>query len=231
MIIHHRCDVIMYIYIYYWTYCEYGWHGCKYVYGGFLYSLCKYPKFKECATILSILIIYNIIILNDVIVLVMQCTTFYNSWYINVLSHHSICLMAAEWRMYASLNYAIICSDISESCIRHQDIFWINDGSLLIVPLITNPIEILITVQFLYNKMILKMQSAQWLPFCIVLNMLIYAFIHARYISIELHPMYHSTCGIMYSVNSSFMQHVIITEPMMLQSKCLIIWYLYFNRT
>ena len=54
---------------------------------------------------------------------------------------------------------------------RRQAIIWTNAGILLIGPLGTNFSEILIRVQtFSFKKMLLKMSSAKWRPFCFGLN-------------------------------------------------------------
>ena len=56
---------------------------------------------------------------------------------------------------------------------RCQAIIWTNAGILLIGPLGTNFKEILIGIQtFSFKKMHLKMSSAKWRPFCLVLNVL-----------------------------------------------------------
>ena len=57
-----------------------------------------------------------------------------------------------------------------------QAIIWTNAGVLLNGPLGTNFIEILIGIQiFSLKKMHLKMSSAKWRPFCLGLNVLMYA--------------------------------------------------------
>ena len=59
---------------------------------------------------------------------------------------------------------------------RHQAIIWTNAGILLIGPLETNFSEILIGIQTLsFKKMHMKMSSAKWCPFCLGLNVIIYA--------------------------------------------------------
>ena len=56
---------------------------------------------------------------------------------------------------------------------RRQAIIWTNAGILLIRPLGTKFSEILITIRtFSFMKMHLKMSSAKWPPFCLVLNVL-----------------------------------------------------------
>ena len=53
---------------------------------------------------------------------------------------------------------------------RHPAIIWTNAGISLIGPLGTNIGEFLITIHtFSFNKMHLKMSSAKWRPFCLVL--------------------------------------------------------------
>ena len=67
----------------------------------------------------------------------------------------------------------IIGSDNGLSPGRRQAIMWTNDGILLIGPLGTNFSEILIGIQtFSFKKMLLKMSSAIWRPFCLGLNVL-----------------------------------------------------------
>ena len=68
----------------------------------------------------------------------------------------------------------IIGSDNGLSPGWRQAIIWTNAGILLIGPLGTNFIEILISIQtFSFKKMLLKMSSAKWRPFCLGLNVLI----------------------------------------------------------
>ena len=65
----------------------------------------------------------------------------------------------AGWRIYASVNHTIICSD--------------NAGILLIRTLGTNFSEILIEIHtFWFMKMHLKMSSAKWWPYCLGLDVL-----------------------------------------------------------
>ena len=67
----------------------------------------------------------------------------------------------------------IIGSDNGLSPGRRQAIIWTNVGILLIRPLGTNFNEILIEIHtFSFKKMHLKMLSAKWQPFCLVLNVL-----------------------------------------------------------
>ena len=67
----------------------------------------------------------------------------------------------------------IIDSDNGLSPGRRQAIIWTNAGILLIGSLGTNFNEILIGVQtFSFKKMLLKMSSAKWRPFCLGLNVL-----------------------------------------------------------
>ena len=68
----------------------------------------------------------------------------------------------------------IIGSDNGLSPRRRQAIIWTNAGILLIEPLRTNFSDILIGIQiFSFKKMLLKMSSAKWRPFCLGLNVLI----------------------------------------------------------
>ena len=68
-------------------------------------------------------------------------------------------------------NLTIIGSDNGLSPGRRQAIAWINAGLLLIGPLGTNFNEILFGIQtFSFKKMLLKMSSAKWRPFCLGLN-------------------------------------------------------------
>ena len=86
-------------------------------------------------------------------------------------------LIEAEWRIYESLNWAVIGSDNGLSPIRHQAIIWTNAGILLIGPLGTNFSEILIGIQtFSFKKLHLKTSSAKWRLFCLGLNELMVNF-------------------------------------------------------
>ena len=67
----------------------------------------------------------------------------------------------------------IIGSDNGLSPGRRQAIIWTSAGILLIGSLGTNFSEILIGIQtFSFKKMLLKIVSAKWRPFCLGLNML-----------------------------------------------------------
>ena len=56
---------------------------------------------------------------------------------------------------------------------RYQAIIWTNAGILLIGPLGTNFSEILIKIYtFSFKKMLLKLSSAKWRPFCLGLSVL-----------------------------------------------------------
>ena len=67
----------------------------------------------------------------------------------------------------------IIGSDNGLAPGRRHTIIWTNDGILLIGPLWRNFSEILIGIQtFSFKKMLLKMSSAKWRPFCRGLNVL-----------------------------------------------------------
>ena len=77
-------------------------------------------------------------------------------------------LIEAEWRIYASLNWAIIGSDNGLSPVRRQSIIWTNAAIFLIGPLGTNFSEILIGIQtFSFKKLHLKTLSAKWRLFCL----------------------------------------------------------------
>ena len=67
----------------------------------------------------------------------------------------------------------IIDSDNGLSPGRYRAIIWTNTGILLIGPLGTNVNEILIKIRtFSFKKMLLKMSSAKWRPFCLDINVL-----------------------------------------------------------
>ena len=67
----------------------------------------------------------------------------------------------------------IIVSDNGLSPSQHQAIIWTNAGILLTGLLGTNFSEILIGIKiFSFKKMLLKMLSAKWRPFCLGLNVL-----------------------------------------------------------
>ena len=69
-------------------------------------------------------------------------------------------------------NLTIIGSDNGTSPGRRQAIIWNNAGILLIGPLGANFSEILIEIHaFSFTKMLLKMSSGKWRPFCHGLNM------------------------------------------------------------
>ena len=83
----------------------------------------------------------------------------------------SIELIEAEWRLYASVNYAIIGSDNGLSPVRWQPIIWTHDGLLSIWPKGTYFIEILLEIQkFSFKKMYLKYRLQKWRPSCPGLN-------------------------------------------------------------
>ena len=70
-------------------------------------------------------------------------------------------------------NQTIIGSDNGLSSGRRQAIIWTNAGILLIRPLGTNFSEISIkSLTFSFTKMLLKVSSAKWRPFCLGLNVL-----------------------------------------------------------
>ena len=77
----------------------------------------------------------------------------------------SISIIEAEWRIYASVNLAIIGLDNGLSPDWHQAIIWTNTG--------INYSEILIDVhKFSFKKMYLKISSGKWRAFCLSLNAL-----------------------------------------------------------
>ena len=57
---------------------------------------------------------------------------------------------------------------------RRQAIIWTNVGILLIGPLGANFSEILMEIIFSFKKMLLKVSSGKWRPFCLGLNELMY---------------------------------------------------------
>ena len=68
-------------------------------------------------------------------------------------------------------NLTIIGPDNGLSPGRRQAIIWTNAGILFIGPWGTNLSEVLIGIQtFSFKKMLLKMSSAKWRPFCLGLN-------------------------------------------------------------
>ena len=70
-------------------------------------------------------------------------------------------------------NLTSIGSDNGLPPARRQAIVWTNAGILLIGPLGINYNEISIKIlAFSFTKMRLKVSSAKWLPFCLVLNVL-----------------------------------------------------------
>ena len=69
-----------------------------------------------------------------------------------------------EWRIYASVNYAIIGTDNGLSHVRCQSIIWTN--VVLTVPMGTN------FSKTIFKKIDLKMPSSIWKPFCLSLNVL-----------------------------------------------------------
>ena len=72
-------------------------------------------------------------------------------------------------------NVTIIGSDNGLAPGRHQVIIWTNVGILSIASLGTKFIEILIAIHiFSFNKMHLKMSSANWQPFYLSFNVLIH---------------------------------------------------------
>ena len=79
-------------------------------------------------------------------------------------------------------NLTTIRSDNGLSPGRCQAIIWTNVGILLIEPFRTNFSEILVEIMtFSFKKMYLKVSSAKWRPFCLGLNMLIFARCQSSY--------------------------------------------------
>ena len=78
------------------------------------------------------------------------------------------------WVMHICVSEIIIIgSDNGLSPGQRQAIIWTNAGILLTGPLATNFSETLIRIQtFSFKKMLLKMSSAKWRPFCLGLNVL-----------------------------------------------------------
>ena len=71
-------------------------------------------------------------------------------------------------------NLSIIGSDNGLSPGRRQAITWTNVGILLIGPLRTNFTEMVIEIHtFSFKKILLKVSSGKWRPFCLGLNVLI----------------------------------------------------------
>ena len=82
-------------------------------------------------------------------------------------------LIEAEWRIYASVNWAFIGSNNGLSTDWHQAIIWTNAGILLIGPLETNFKETPIKMQqSSFKKICLNMSSPKGRPFCLSLNVL-----------------------------------------------------------
>ena len=83
----------------------------------------------------------------------------------------------------------IIGSNNGLSPTRHQAIIWTNDGILLIWPIGTNFSEMLIRIHtFSFKKMHFKMSSGYWRPFCLDINVLIFAGCHCS--QLQWHPSY-----------------------------------------
>ena len=86
---------------------------------------------------------------------------------------HWVKLIESKWRIYASVNYAIIGSDNGLSPGRGQAIIWINAGTLLIWTLDTKFSEILCEIHtFSFKKMHFSMTSGKCWQFCLGLNVL-----------------------------------------------------------
>ena len=101
-----------------------------------------------------------------------------DGWRLIINSQSSVKLPLFHWGRVTHIvvsKLSIIGSDNGLSPGR-QAIIWTNAGILLIGPLGTNFSEILSNIhKFSVKKMHLKMLSAKWRPFCLGLNMLIFA--------------------------------------------------------
>ena len=83
-------------------------------------------------------------------------------------------------------NLTIIGSDNGLSPGRRQAITWTNVGILLIGPLGTHFSEMLIKINtFSFKKILLKMSSGKWRPFCLGLNVLTFRLMHSNMISVN----------------------------------------------
>ena len=72
----------------------------------------------------------------------------------------------AEWRIYVSVNWAVVDSDNGLSPVRHQFIIWSSAGLLLTGPMGTHISVIWINLNhFSFKNMHSKMASAKWRPF------------------------------------------------------------------
>ena len=102
-------------------------------------------------------------------IIIMCCCHCMNIWWdLGIISNSKYQSIYDEWRIYASVNYAIILSDNGWAPVRLQAITGNNDGLLSIGLLETNLNEILIEVQiFSLKKMHLKMLSLKLRPFCL----------------------------------------------------------------
>ena len=87
-----------------------------------------------------------------------------------------LCSSLTHWGRVTHICVGILTSIGSDNGLspgRRQANIWTSAGILLIEPLGTNFSEILIRIQaFSFKKMHLKMSSAKWRPFCLVLNVL-----------------------------------------------------------
>ena len=80
-------------------------------------------------------------------------------------------LYHVKWSIYSLVSYVIIGSDNALSPDQLQAIIWTNAEMLLIQNLGTNFSEILSKIHtFSLKKMPLKIASAEWLQFCLSLN-------------------------------------------------------------
>ena len=96
-------------------------------------------------------------------------------------------LIEAVWRIYASVNRAIIGPENALSPDRRQAIIWTDDGILLIGPLGTNVSEIVDKIHaFSFRKLRSKMSSGKWEPSCLGLNVLIELFARDSFYSTQL---------------------------------------------
>ena len=105
------------------------------------------------------------------------------STHVSDLQHVCFCnwvlriqLIEAEWRIYAPVNWQSLIQIMHGlSYGRRQAIILTNAGIMLIGPLGTNFSEISIQIlTFSFEKMLSKLSSAKWRPFCLGLNVLTY---------------------------------------------------------
>ena len=94
--------------------------------------------------------------------------TVYEEYDVTVISNTDITCMTKPGGLMDSRNIAVIFWYVlTIYTIRRQAIIWTNAGILFNGPLGTNFNEILIAIQtFSFKKMLLKLSSAKWWPFC-----------------------------------------------------------------